>query len=105
MKTATLKTLGAAVLGVAFAAGAAGTAAAAPVAPAADPAVALDSIAGQLPVEQVSGLVPGAAQATGTVQGVLRHAPQALGGGNGLLGGLPVKALPGTVAGHLPLGG
>jgi hypothetical protein len=104
MKTGTLRTLGAAVLGAAFAATAAGTAVAAPALPAADPAVALDSVASQVPLDQVAGLVPGAAQATGTVQGVLHNAPTTLGGGDGLLGGLTNKVPVGDVAGHLPLG-
>lgn len=107
MKTGTLKSIGAAALGVAFAAAAAGTASAAPV-PAASPAPALDSLTSQLPVDQVSSLVPGAAQATGALQGVLHNAPSTLGGagGGGLLGGLPAKGLPvGNLAGSLPLGG
>jgi hypothetical protein len=108
MKTGTLKTLGTAALGVAFAAAAAGTASAAPALPATDPASALTAVTGQLPVEQVSNLVPGAAQATGALQGALHQAPAALGaaGGKGLLGGLPTGGLPvGSLAGGLPLGG
>ncbi len=107
MKTGTLKTLGAAALGVAFAAAAAGTASAAPL-PATDPASALDTVTSQLPVGQVSNLVPGAAQATGALQNALHTAPAALGNatGGGLLGGLPTHGLPvGALGGALPLGG
>lgn len=92
MKTGTLKTLGAAALGVAFAAAAAGTATAAPMTPPANSATALGSLTGQLPLGQASTLVPGAAQATDA----LKSAPQALSGadGGGLLGGLPAKGSP-----------
>ncbi|MBY8883955.1 hypothetical protein K7472_03745 [Streptomyces sp. PTM05] len=106
MKTGTIKTLGAAALGVAFAAAAAGSASAAPAlpsVPAADPASALDALTTQLPVDQVSNLVPGAAQATDAVKGVVHNAPATLAAANGggLLGGLPV----GNLSGSLPLGG
>ncbi|MDI5967372.1 hypothetical protein POF50_012495 [Streptomyces sp. SL13] len=104
MKSGTLKTLGAAALGVAFAAAAAGTASAAPALPANAPASALDSLTTQLPLTQVTGLVPGAAQATGALQGALHNVPAALSGGKnaGLLGGLPLGSLGGS---GLPLGG
>ncbi len=94
MKTGTLRTLGAAALGAAFAAAAAGSASAAPVIAAASPAKALDTVSKQLPVGKVTGLVPGTSQATDTVKGTLRGAPQSLGstGAQGLLGGVPVGA-------------
>lgn len=108
MKTGTIKTLGAAALGVAFAAAAAGSASAASMAPAAAPASGLTALTSELPIQQVSGLVPGAAQATNALQGALHNAPNTLGGnaGTGLLGGLPTKGLPvNGLMGGLPLGG
>ena len=104
MKTGTLKTLGTAALGVALAAAAAGTAGAAPLP--ADPASALGALTNGLPVGQVANLVPGAAQATGALQGALHNAPSTLGaaGGAGLLGGLPTHGLPVGALGGLPLG-
>ncbi len=105
MKTATLRTLGAAALGAAFAAAAAGTASAAPLSTG-TPATALDSLATQFPVGQVSHVMPGGQQAAGTVRGVLHHAPGTLdrADGGGMLGGLPVR---GTTVGNVdgvPLG-
>lgn len=98
MKTGTLKTLGTAALGVAFAATAAGTASAATTLP------DLGSLANQLPVGQVAKLLPGASQAAGAVTGTLHSVPESLSaaGDKGLLGGLPVKGLP---VDGLPLGG
>jgi hypothetical protein len=97
MKNGTIRTLGAAALGVAFAAAAAGSANAAETAapsalPAANPAAVLDGVTGKLPVEKVAGLLPGASTVTQSAQGVLRNVsgPE----GNGLLGGLQPGTLP-----------
>lgn len=103
MKTGTLKTLGAAALGVAFAAAAAGTATAAPMVPA-SPASALDSVTGQVPLGQATNLVPGAAEATGAVKSAVGDAPKTLADGGGLVGGLPIGKLGGTLPGGLPGG-
>ncbi|MEU1627423.1 hypothetical protein ABZ746_19270 [Streptomyces sp. NPDC020096] len=93
MKHGTIRTLGAAALGVAFAAAAAGSANAAETAapsalPAVNPATALDG----LPVQQATNLLPGAGPAVQQAQGTLRSlaAPD----GNGLLGGLKPGSLP-----------
>ncbi len=127
MKTGTIKTLGAAALGVAFAAAAAGSANAAetvsapalPTAlPAADPAAALSRLTTQLPVDQVARAVPGGQQAAdaikgaaGTVSGVTPSLTHAVPGGtgHGLLGGLPLAGNgigngTGTGLNGLPLG-
>jgi hypothetical protein len=103
MKTGTLKTLGAAALGVAFAAAAAGTATAAPALPAAAPG--LDSLTSQLPVGQVANLAPGGAPAAAAVTGALQNAPKTLAAGGGLLGGLPTKGALGALPGKAALGG
>ncbi|WP_269853590.1 hypothetical protein [Streptomyces sp. RPT161] len=96
MKNGTIRTLGAAALGVAFAAAAAGTASAADVAPSAlpavNPATALDGLTQKLPVQQATNLLPGVGTTVESAQGVLRglSGPD----GNGLLGGLKPGTLP-----------
>ncbi len=96
MKNGTIRTLGAAALGVAFAAAAAGSASAAQAAPsalpAANPAAVLDGVTGKLPVQQAANLLPGVGTTVESAQGVLRglSGPD----GNGLLGGLKPGTLP-----------
>ncbi|WP_407550237.1 hypothetical protein QOM21_14085 [Streptomyces sp. Pv4-95] len=100
MKQGTIKTLGVAALGAAFAATAAGTAAAAPAADAIDTAGVLRG----LPVEQAAKTVSKSADAK-PVGGVVKTKSNSKGN---LLGGLPVtgKNLPaGAVTKGLPLGG
>ncbi|MGK5632616.1 ATP-binding protein [Streptomyces sp. URMC 123] len=103
MKQGTLKTLGAAALGLAFAGAAAGTAAAA------GPADALSG----LPVSTISSLVPGG-ETTRSLTAASLPGADALSAGEegaseerknplgGLLGGLPGKGLP---TGGLPTKG
>lgn len=122
MKTRTIKTLGAAALGVAFAAAAAGSANAAETAtapalptalPAFDPSAALGQV-GHLPVEQVAHALPGGDQAAQAVRGaadtVSNAAPSItravpVGNVHGLLGGMPLSgnSYGGALSG-LPLG-
>lgn len=115
MKTRTLKTAGAAALGIAFAVAAAGPAAAAGVGGATD-------ALGGLPLDKATKHLPGAAQSTETTKTALgsatsmvpattaRALPGGLPGG-GLPtekltgGGLPTSGLPtSAVAGALPTG-
>jgi hypothetical protein len=104
MKTGTVKTLGVAALGIAFAGAAAGSASAAPsesalpTLPGALPvAVPAADIVKALPLGQVSQALP--TKTAHVVPGVM-DTPRGLGT---LLGGLPTGALP--LAGALPLGG
>ncbi len=106
MKTGTVKTLGAAALGVAFVGAAAGAASAAPLPsglglpdaatlPAAVPAsVPVSGVAKAVPVDAVAGSLPASAKLIPGAQ----NTPQ---GVNTLLGGLPV----GGQLGQLPLQG
>ncbi|MFG2228373.1 hypothetical protein [Streptomyces sp. NPDC048644] len=91
MKQGTIRTLGAAALGVAFAAAAAGTAAAAP----ATGAGGATDVLGKLPVEQTTKSLTDVPQARPTPDGVNANSQ-----GNKLLGGLPT----GIVTKVLPLG-
>ncbi|MFH8568962.1 hypothetical protein [Streptomyces sp. NPDC017993] len=107
MKQGTIKNLGVAALGAAFAVTAAGTAAAAPAAPALPAADAIDTagVLHGLPVEQAAKAVSKSTDAK-PVGGVIKTKAKPNAKGN-LLGGLPVgKNLPaGAVAKGLPLGG
>ncbi|MBV9025274.1 MAG: hypothetical protein JO362_16120 [Streptomycetaceae bacterium] len=101
MKTGTIKTLGAAALGVAFAAAAAGTASAAPATPAlpnlptANGATStLDHLTKDAP-EQVSKAKGTIEDAPGAVKTVKPALPNVGDQGNHLLGGLPTGMLPG----------
>ncbi|MCB5909588.1 hypothetical protein [Streptomyces pinistramenti] len=91
MKQGTIRTLGAAALGVAFAAAAAGTAAAAP----AVDAGGATGVLRNLPVEQTAKTVTDTTQGRPTPDGVNANSK-----GNKLLGGLPTS----LVAKALPLG-
>ncbi|AEW96152.1 MULTISPECIES: hypothetical protein [Streptomycetaceae] len=106
MKTGTIKTLGAAALGVAFAATAAGSANAAPLPlPAADPSSVLNTATKVLPVEKLTGAVPGAAEGTQAVRNVIGGTHTGPLGPSTLLGGLPTGALgPLSALGGLPGG-
>ncbi|MDG9716268.1 ATP-binding protein [Streptomyces sp. DH24] len=117
MKQSAAKTLGVAALGAAFAAAGAGAANAAPAAP--DAGQALGTVTQTLPTQNVSQVLPGAAEALAQGQNVVGTglaavqpaAQQLLSGGptapvQGLIGGLPVgQALPGQGTGlnGLPL--
>ncbi|MCM2421228.1 MULTISPECIES: ATP-binding protein [unclassified Streptomyces] len=100
MTTRTMKTLGAAALGVAFAAAAAGSASAAAL-PAVDALGTVGQLAGQLPTGQVTDALPGLSTATESTKTVLTGSGSTLPEAQkdpvgGLLGGLPVggKQLP-----------
>jgi hypothetical protein len=104
MKTGTIKTLGAAALGVAFAAAAAGTASAAPATPAlpnlptANGATStLDHLTKVAP-EQVSKAKDTLESAPDTVKTVKPSLPNVGDQGTHLLGGLPFSVLPGANA-------
>ncbi|MFG2135614.1 hypothetical protein [Streptomyces sp. NPDC048650] len=90
MKQGTIKTLGAAALGAAFAVTAAGAAAAAPVS-----AADATGLLNKLPVKQATKTVSGVTQAKSADGGLVAHGNRK---GN-LLGGLPTDA----VAKNLPL--
>ncbi|GAA1883550.1 hypothetical protein [Streptantibioticus ferralitis] len=104
MKNGTIRTLGAAALGVAFAAAAGSANAAETAAPAAlpvaNPATAVDGLTGKLPVQQTANLLPGAGTAAQTAQDTLKSLASP--NGNGLLGGLPISSVTGALgaAGH-----
>ena len=114
MKQSAVKTLGVAALGAAFAAAGAGAAQAAPALP---DAPGLDTVTQAVPADQVSGALPGTAEALSTGQDVAGKGlgaakPVAGGPGSqaplaGLLGGLPVNQLPtqGLNVNGIPLGG
>lgn len=102
MKTGTIKTLGAAALGVAFAAAAAGTASAAPATPAlpnlptANGATStLDHLTKAAP-EQVGKAKDTLKSAPDTLRTVKPALPHVGGQGTHLLGGMPVGVAPGT---------
>ncbi len=109
MKTGTIKTIGAAALGVAFAALSAGSAIAEPAAapaglpiPAADPGSLLDKAGTILPVDKLSHSVPGAGEGTEAVKNVVRGTHTGPLDPTSLLGGLPTNALPlGQLAGGI----
>ncbi|MGW0813620.1 ATP-binding protein [Streptomyces viridiviolaceus] len=90
MKQSAVKTLGVAALGAAFAVVGAGAAGAAPAVP--DATQALDTVAGTLPAENVSQVLPeaGGALEQGPTEPV-----------TGLLGGLPTQ---GVTMNGVPLG-
>ncbi|MEU3709183.1 hypothetical protein [Streptomyces catenulae] len=92
MKQATLKTLGTALLGMAFTATAAGSASAIDVGQ-------LGGALHKLPVKQTADTVSGVSKSARSATGDIRTAPNAK--GNHLLGGLPTAALGKA----LPLGG
>lgn len=98
MKTGTIKTLGAAALGVAFAAAAAGTASAAPATsalpglPATDGATSAVSNLTKAAPDQVSRTEDALKGAPGTLKGALPN--QGVQGSSGLIGGLPTAELP-----------
>ncbi|MCZ4126041.1 ATP-binding protein [Streptomyces sp. H39-S7] len=100
MTTRTMKTLGAAALGVAFVAAAAGSAsAAASPLPAVDALGAAGSVLDQLPVGSITKTLPGLGQATESTKTVLTGSGSTLPEAQkdpvgGLLGGLPTKGLP-----------
>ncbi len=116
MKQSAVKTLGVAALGAAFAAAGAGAAQAAPSLP---DAPGLDTVAQAVPADQVSSALPGPAEALSTGQDVVGSGPRdrrprrpvnELGSqvpGAGLLGGLPLNAVPGqgVNVNGIPLGG
>ncbi|MGW1839875.1 hypothetical protein [Streptomyces sp. NPDC002067] len=84
MKQATIKTLGTALLGVAFAATAAGSASAVD-------AGQLGGVLHKLPVEQTADTVSGVSKTAHSATGDIQATPNAK--GNRLLGGLPTNAL------------
>ncbi|MCQ4082507.1 hypothetical protein NGB36_18340 [Streptomyces sp. RB6PN25] len=100
MKTGTIKTLGAAALGVAFAAAAAGTASAAPV------TSALPSLPGtDGATSAVGNITKAAPDQVGKTEDAIKSAPNTLKaalpntgnqGNSGLLGGLQAGQLPGA---------
>ncbi|MFD9812897.1 hypothetical protein [Streptomyces sp. NPDC059080] len=95
MKQGTIKTLGTALLGVAFAATAAGSASAAPAVDAGQ----LGGVLKKLPVKQTATTVSGVSKTAHSATGDIQAVPHAK--GNHLLGGLPTQALGKA----LPLGG
>ncbi|MGW7411621.1 ATP-binding protein, partial [Streptomyces sp. NPDC054863] len=106
MKQSAAKTLGAAALGAAFVAAAAGSASAAPAAPDAA-AAALGTVAGVLPVDQLTSQLPaGAPEAlkagTDALNKGAASAPKPGDPAAALLGGLPTGGLP---TGALPTSG
>ncbi|MER7740262.1 ATP-binding protein [Streptomyces sp. NPDC096538] len=102
MKQSAVKTLGVAALGAAFVAVGAGAAQAAPALP---DAPALDTVTQALPADQASAPLAGPAQALSVGQdaagkglGTAKPVVDELGSkvpGAGLLGGLPLDAVPG----------
>lgn len=110
MQTRTMKTLGAAALGVAFAAAAAGTASAAesavPTLPGTDPTAVAGTL-NTLPVGQVARTLPGGTQSTAAARQALSGATSTLplAAGKGLPGGQNAGLLGGLPTGGLPLGG
>ncbi|MFI9047722.1 hypothetical protein [Streptomyces sp. NPDC053427] len=94
MKQGTIKTLGAAALGAAFAVAAAGTASAAPSVNAADAAGLLN----KLPVKQATETVSGATHAVKPADGDIKNPIKTSGN---MVGGLPLSTVTG-VAGKLP---
>lgn len=95
-----MKTLGAAALGVAFAAAAAGSASAAASLPAVDALGTAGSVLDQLPVSSVTNTLPGLGQAAESTKTVLTGSHSTLPEAQkdplgGLLGGLPTKGLAG----------
>ncbi|MEV6028749.1 ATP-binding protein [Streptomyces sp. NPDC052036] len=100
MKQSAAKTLGVAALGAAFAAAGAGVASAAP---AAQDIAGPDTATQALPLDNVTGALPGAGEVLGQGQRALGTAVPAVQRAaadgpvvpvGGLLGGLPVKPLP-----------
>ncbi|MGV9311515.1 ATP-binding protein [Streptomyces sp. NPDC003691] len=100
MKQSAVKTLGAAALGVAFAAAAAGTASAQPAL--SDSATSLDSITGALPVQEALTQLPtGAPESLSGAQGALTESASTL---PGTLQGAGQRVLAGELVGGDPLG-
>ncbi|MDJ0340485.1 hypothetical protein QMK19_10735 [Streptomyces sp. H10-C2] len=103
MTTRTMKTLGAAALGVAFVAAAAGSASAAAL-PAVDGLASATSLLGGLPLADAAKTLPVASQITGNNTATPNAQKDPVGG---LLGGLPTGGLPtsGLATNSLPTSG